>query len=149
MNLLHRLFRAHPWHGVSIGEDAPEMVSAYIEIVPSDTVKYELDKASGYLKIDRPQQFSNVYPTLYGLIPQTYCGPRSAQFCMEKTSRTGIVGDADPLDICVLAERGRRNTEITHVYGREEAQDVIEFCQQDYAEKYGDLQDLFEGLRER
>ena len=86
LNLLHRLFRAHPWHGVSIGDEAPDRVTAYIEIVPTDTVKYELDKATGLLKVDRPQKFSNVYPTLYGLIPQTLCGPRSAELCMEKAS---------------------------------------------------------------
>ena len=99
------LFRAHPWHGIPIGERAPEEVAAYIEIVPSDTVKYELDKPTGHLKIDRPQQFSNVYPTLYGLIPQTYCGERVAAYCMEHIHRRGIRGDGDPLDVCVLAEK--------------------------------------------
>ena len=48
-----------PWHGVSIGEEAPEIVTTFVEIVPSDTVKYELDKTTGLLKIDRPQQYSN------------------------------------------------------------------------------------------
>ena len=46
---------SHPWHGVNIGPHAPEIVTAYIEITPSDTVKYEIDKASGILKVDRPQ----------------------------------------------------------------------------------------------
>ena len=78
--LLGLLFQAHPWHGVAIGPEAPARVSAYIEIVPTDTVKYEIDKPSGHLKVDRPQQFSNVCPTLYGLIPQTYCGARVAAF---------------------------------------------------------------------
>ncbi|MCK6500042.1 MAG: inorganic pyrophosphatase, partial [Nitrospira sp.] len=53
--LMSYMFKAHPWHGVSIGERAPEMVTTYIEIVPTDTVKYEVDKASGFLKVDRPQ----------------------------------------------------------------------------------------------
>jgi len=66
---LEILFKAHPWHGVPIGTDAPRIVTAYIEIVPTDTVKYEMEKATGYLKIDRPQKFSNVCPTLYGFIP--------------------------------------------------------------------------------
>ena len=109
INLFHQLFRAHPWHGVHIGDQAPELVTAFIEIVPSDTVKYELDKPTGHLKVDRPQKFSNVYPTLYGLIPQTYCGERIAEFCMTQASRKGIVGDGDPLDVCVLAEKS-----ITH-----------------------------------
>ena len=64
--LLPLLFRPHPWHGISVGDQAPDKVTAYIEIVPTDPVKYELDKTTGYLKIDRPQKFSNVYPTLEG-----------------------------------------------------------------------------------
>ena len=99
------LFQAHPWHGVSIGEKAPETVTAFIEIVPTDTVKYELDKASGHLKIDRPQRFSSMCPTLYGFIPQTYCGAKIGAHCGERVNRNNIDGDGDPLDICVLTER--------------------------------------------
>jgi inorganic pyrophosphatase len=88
-----RLHRAHPWHGVPIGPDAPRAVTVYVEIVPTDTVKYEMDKDTGILRMDRPQQYSNVCPSL----------------CMERTGRRGVVGDADPMDICVLTER-----EITH-----------------------------------
>ena len=64
--------RSHPWHGIGIGEDAPNMVNSYIETVPTDTVKYEIDKESGFLKVDRPQKYSNICPTLYGFIPQTW-----------------------------------------------------------------------------
>jgi inorganic pyrophosphatase len=104
-DLLNLLYRPHPWHGISIGDQAPEKVTAFIEIVPTDTVKYELDKPSGYLKVDRPQKFSNVYPTLYGFIPQTYCGEENGAYCARRTGRTGIMGDGDPLDICVLSEK--------------------------------------------
>ena len=82
------------WHDSNFGID-----------VPTDTVKYELDKPSGYLKVDRPQKFSNVYPTLYGFIPRTYCGEENGAFCAQRTGRTGIMGDGDPLDICVLSEK--------------------------------------------
>lgn len=102
-------YKSHPWHGVEIGAEAPEIVTSYIEVVPSDTVKYEVDKVSGYLKIDRPQKFSNVVPALYGFIPQTYCGASVAAFSEEKSGKKGIKGDSDPLDICVLTEK-----EITH-----------------------------------
>lgn len=98
-------FQAHPWHGVSPGEKAPELVSAYIEIVPTDAVKYELDKASGHLKVDRPQRFSSMCPTLYGFIPQTFCGSEVAALCAERVGRQGIEGDGDPMDICVLSEK--------------------------------------------
>ncbi len=94
----------HPWHGVDIGANAPDIVTTYIEITPSDTVKYEIDKASGILKVDRPQLYSNVVPALYGFLPQTYCHDEVAALCMAQTGLTGIEGDGDPLDILVLTE---------------------------------------------
>jgi len=99
------LFKPHPWHGIPIGDDAPRTVTCFIEIVPTDTVKYELDKETGYLKVDRPQKFSNICPSLYGFIPQTYCGERVGAFCGSRTGRQGVVGDGDPMDICVLTEK--------------------------------------------
>jgi inorganic pyrophosphatase len=102
---LFKMFQAHPWHGVTPGAEAPETVSAYIEIVPTDAVKYELDKHSGHLRVDRPQRFSSMCPSLYGFIPQSYCGEQVAQLCAERTGRTGIQGDGDPMDICVLTEK--------------------------------------------
>lgn len=98
-------FRLHPWHGLELGEKAPEIVNCYIEMVPTDTIKYELDKTTGILKVDRPQQYSSLCPTLYGLLPQTYSGRRVADFCQKKAAQNSIVGDEDPLDICVLTER--------------------------------------------
>jgi inorganic pyrophosphatase len=98
------LLQKHPWHGVSPG-DSPESIFAFVEIVPTDTVKYELDKESGHLKIDRPQRFSSMCPSLYGFIPQTYCGEQIGQLCMSHTLKAGIIGDGDPLDICILTER--------------------------------------------
>ena len=102
---LFKLFQAHPWHGVTPGTEAPETVNAYIEIVPTDAVKYELDKHSGHLRVDRPQRFSSMCPSLYGFIPQSYCGEQVAQLCAERTGTNGIQGDGDPMDICVLTEK--------------------------------------------
>ena len=102
-------YKSHPWHGVEIGADAPGIVTTFIEMVPTDTVKYEVDKVSGYLKIDRPQKYSNVVPALYGFIPQTYAGKKVAEYCMQQTGKEAIAGDGDPIDICVLTEKA-----ITH-----------------------------------
>ena len=104
-NLMNLYCRAHPWHGVDIGMDAPEEVHCYIEIVPTDTVKFEIDKPTGLLKADRPQKFSNYCPALYGLIPQTFAGKRVGEYCGKKAKRKNIQGDHDPLDICVLTEK--------------------------------------------
>ena len=102
-NSTKQCFQAHPWHGVTPGAKAPDVVNAYIEIVPTDAVKYELDKASGHLKVDRPQRFSSMCPTLYGFIPQTFCGAEVAAICAERSGLDGIEGDGDPMDICVLS----------------------------------------------
>ncbi|HMF73160.1 MAG TPA: inorganic diphosphatase [Flavitalea sp.] len=75
---------SHPWHGVPYGENAPEVVNAVIEIPQGSRCKYEIDKASGLLKLDRVIYSSFYYPCNYGFIPQTY----------------GY--DKDPLDIMVL-----------------------------------------------
>ncbi|HEV2762991.1 MAG TPA: inorganic pyrophosphatase [Pyrinomonadaceae bacterium] len=106
-DLLSLLFQAHPWHGVEAGEDAPASVQAYVEIVPTDTVKYELDKPSGHLRLDRPQRFSSMPPTLYGFIPQTFCGDEVAELCrLRGGAGAGVTrGDGDPMDICVLTEK--------------------------------------------
>lgn len=93
---------AHPWHGVSPGDQAPEVITAFIEMVPSDTIKYEIDKASGLMKIDRPQKYSSLCPTLYGFIPQTYCNENVKNLANRADVK---FGDHDPLDICVITER--------------------------------------------
>jgi len=209
--MLGILFKAHPWHGVALGKKQPDTVTTYIEIVPNDTIKYELDKYSGLLMVDRPQAYSNICPTLYGLLPQTLCRRRVAEFCMEKTGRTEIVGDDDPLDICVLTEKevprgdllleavpigglrmidggeaddkiiavlqgdalygkwqdisdcpqamidrlkhyfltykngpddAHAACEITHVYGRDEAHEVIRRAHDDYMDHFADIEEL-------
>lgn len=99
------LFKAHPWHGVPIGENAPELVMAYIEMVPTDVVKYEIDKTSGYLKVDRPQKYSSQCPALYGFIPQTLSGDRVGAHTRKRTRIDKLEGDGDPIDICILTER--------------------------------------------
>lgn len=207
-------YKSHPWHGVDIGENAPELITCYIEMVPTDTVKYEVDKESGYLRIDRPQKYSNVVPALYGFIPQTYSSQYVAEYCNEKTGRKDIVGDGDPMDICVLTEKtishgdilvrakpiggfrmidsneaddkivavlnndafysqfndiselpelvvnrlkhyfltykdlpGKKiNVEISDVYGKEEAHDVIKRSMKDYLNKFENLDHILSGV---
>ncbi len=100
-------WRPHPWHGLEIGPNPPELVHAYIEITPFDLVKYEIDKTTGYLRVDRPQRSSSQPPTLYGFIPRTYCDAHVA-----KLASTATAGDGDPLDICVFSERPINRSEV-------------------------------------
>ena len=136
--------RPHPWHGLEPGADAPRVVNAYIEITPFDLVKYEVDKASGYLRVDRPQRTSSQPPALYGFIPQTYCAANVARLAGVER------GDGDPLDICVLSERPITKSEIVvparvlgglQIIDRGEADDkVIAVLQGDYV--WGDADDI-------
>ncbi len=100
-------WRPHPWHGLSYGEDAPRIVNVYIELGPFDLVKYEVDKETGYLKIDRPHRTSSQHPSLYGFIPRTYCDEE-----VGKLMNAPKGGDHDPLDICVISERPIERNEI-------------------------------------
>jgi inorganic pyrophosphatase len=100
-------FRPHPWHGLAVGPEPPDLLNAFIEITPFDLMKYEVDKASGYLRIDRPQRSSSQPPSLYGFVPRTYCHER-----VRRLAPTATRGDGDPLDICVLSERAIARNEI-------------------------------------
>jgi inorganic pyrophosphatase len=138
-------WRPHPWHGLPVGREAPLYVNAYIEITPFDLIKYEVDKASGYLRVDRPQRTSSQAPSLYGFIPKTYCGARIAALCPGAQS-----GDGDPLDICVLSERPIARSEIIvparvvgglQVLDRGEADDkIIAVLENDFI--YGEAEDI-------
>ena len=93
-------WRPHPWHGIDVGPRPPKIVHAYIESTPFNHIKYEVDKQTGYLRVDRPHRTSSLPPTLYGFIPQTYCGNR-----VGKLMHGAKQGDDDPLDICVVSDR--------------------------------------------
>ncbi|KAL0484988.1 inorganic pyrophosphatase [Acrasis kona] len=77
---------AHAWHDLEIGENSPEIFNAVIEVPKGSKVKYELDKGTGLVKVDRILSSSMVYPANYGFIPQTYGE------------------DHDPLDVLVLMQ---------------------------------------------
>jgi inorganic pyrophosphatase len=146
----HSLLQAHPWHGISPGKNAPESVNAFIEIVPTDVVKYELDKASGHLKIDRPQRFSSMCPVPYGFIPQTFCGDEVGLLSATRAGRDRIKGDGDPMDICVLTEKSLAHGNflmtarpiggLLMIDGNEADDKIIAVLESDLA--YGQFQDI-------
>ena len=141
-------WRPHPRHGLEPGTDAPRIVNAYIEITPFDLMKYEVDKATGYLRVDRPQRTSSQPPSLYGFIPQSYCGER-----VRRLAAGCERGDGDPLDICVISERPINHSEVLlrarvlgglKIIDRGEADDkIIAVLEGDYvwgeAQEIGDL----------
>lgn len=140
-------WRPHPWHGLEVGANPPSLVHAYIEITPFDHVKYEIDKKTGYLRVDRPQRTSSHPPTLYGFVPRTYCGHRVKELS-PKTEK----GDGDPMDICVMTERNVDKAEVIlnarviggmqMVDGGEADDKIIAVLDND--EFYGEIQDVSE-----
>lgn len=100
-------WRPHPWHGLDLGPNPPDVVHAFIESTPFDYVKYEVDKKSGFLRVDRPHRTSSLPPTLYGFVPKTYCDKRVHALMPGSTQ-----GDHDPLDICVISNRRIAHGEI-------------------------------------
>jgi inorganic pyrophosphatase len=145
-----QLYKPHPWHGIPVGDLCPDIITAYIEMVPDDTVKYEIDKLTGYLKVDRPQKFSNYVPALYGFVPQTLCDEEVRAYAETMSGRTVEKGDGDPLDICVLTERHITSGDIIleaipiggfRMIDKGEADDkIIAVLKQD--EVYGSLKDV-------
>jgi len=148
-------WRPHPWHGLETGEGPPTIVNAFIEVTSFDAIKYEVDKKTGYMRVDRPQRSSSMPPSLYGFIPRTYCGKRIGGLS-DHTDK----GDGDPLDICVLSERPIDRAEVIlsakvigglHMIDQGEADDkIISVLSNDrYYKDVDDLHDLPEVLIER
>ncbi|MDZ7694548.1 MAG: inorganic pyrophosphatase [Balneolaceae bacterium] len=148
-------WRPHPWHGLDTGDKESGIINAFIEITPFDLVKYEVDKQTGYLRVDRPQQSSSLPPSLYGFIPRTYCGKR-----VGKLSDYTDQGDRDPLDICVLSERPISKSEVIltarvvggiHMIDQGEADDkIIAVLNNDkFWSDAKDISDLPENIRQR
>ncbi len=148
-------WRPHPWHGLEIGDEAPNIVSAFIEVTSFDAIKYEVDKLTGYMRVDRPQRSSSMPPSLYGFIPRTYCGDR-----IGKLSPHTDDGDGDPLDICVLSERPIDRAEVIlnarvigglHMIDEGEADDkIISVLDNDrYYKDVNEVNDLPDVLIER
>jgi inorganic pyrophosphatase len=144
---LFQAYRPHPWHGLTSGDDCPRVVNVFVEITPFDLVKYEVDKLSGYLRVDRPQRTSSQPPALYGFIPRTLCAEHVRQLSPQSSR-----GDGDPLDICVVSERPISKSEIIvqarpigglqMVDGSEADDKIIAVLLNDYV--WGDVRELNE-----
>ena len=88
----------HPWHDVELAGKVPQFVPAVIEVPKGSKYKYELDKLSGLIRVDRVLYSSVHYPANYGFIPRTYCD------------------DGDPLDVLVLSSEKIHSASIVKCY---------------------------------
>lgn len=100
-----KIYSANPWHSVSSGKNIPEFVNSIIEIPKGFNGKYELDKASGLLRLGRVLYLSVHYTANYGFIPQTYCDDKEPLDILIICSI-----DVDPLSIIEAKVIGVMNT---------------------------------------
>ncbi|KAJ3443378.1 soluble inorganic pyrophosphatase 2 [Anaeramoeba flamelloides] len=108
----------HPWHGVSHGDNIPEEFNAIIEIPKGSKLKYELDKKTGLLKVDRILYSSVVYPHSYGFIPQSFCedgDPIDVLVIMSETVVPMSLIKCRPIGVMQMIDDGKRDDKIISV----------------------------------
>jgi len=110
---------SHPWHDLNIGETAPSIVNAVIEIPRGSKVKYELDKDTGMLYIDRILYSSVVYPHNYGFIPRTLCednDPLDVLVLMQESVAPMCFLRAKPIGLMPMLDQGEKDDKIIAVH---------------------------------
>jgi inorganic pyrophosphatase len=109
----------HPWHDVEIGSAAPQLVPVIIEVPKGSKTKYELDKKSGLIKVDRILFSSVVYPANYGFIPQTYCedhDPLDALVLGQESVVPLAIMRAKPIGVMKMRDQGEEDDKIIAVH---------------------------------
>ena len=109
----------HPWHDVAIGEAAPELIPVIIEVPKGSKTKYELDKNSGLIRVDRILFSSVVYPANYGFIPQTYCedrDPLDALVLGQESVVPLAIMRAKPIGVMKMRDQGEEDDKIIAVH---------------------------------
>ncbi|WIA33761.1 hypothetical protein OEZ86_006875 [Tetradesmus obliquus] len=110
---------AHPWHDVPVGDKAPEVVNCIIEIPANSKVKYELDKDTGMLYVDRVLASSVRYPHNYGFIPQTLCednDPLDVLVVMQSQVAPFSLMQVKPIGVLQMLDQGERDDKIIAVH---------------------------------
>ncbi|XP_010489522.1 PREDICTED: soluble inorganic pyrophosphatase 2-like isoform X1 [Camelina sativa] len=114
----HRSAAAHPWHDLEIGPEAPAVFNCVVEISKGGKVKYELDKNSGLIKVDRVLYSSIVYPHNYGFIPRTICedsDPIDVLVLMQEPVLTGSFLRARAIGLMPMIDQGEKDDKIIAV----------------------------------
>ncbi len=128
----------HPWHLLSPGKNAPKTVNTVIEITKGSKAKYELDKESGLLRLDRVLLTHLAYPFHYGFVAQTYCADEdpldAVIICSEQLVPLSIV-EATPIGALHMIDNGQRDDKIIAVATHDHA-----------VNKIGGLSELPDGL---
>jgi len=109
----------HPWHDVVIGGRAPEIVPVIVEVPKGSKTKYELDKKSGLIRVDRVLFSSVHYPANYGFIPQTYCGDRDPLDALVLGQESVVplaIMNAKPIGVLKMRDQGEEDDKIIAVH---------------------------------
>ncbi|KAG5563611.1 hypothetical protein RHGRI_006153 [Rhododendron griersonianum] len=117
-SLSRRSVAAHPWHDLEIGPGAPQIFNCVVEITKGSKVKYELDKKTGLIKVDRVLYSSVVYPHNYGFIPRTLCednDPMDVLVLMQEPVLPGCFLRARAIGLMPMIDQGEKDDKIIAV----------------------------------
>lgn len=145
----------HPWHALSYGKGSPETVNAVIEITKGSKAKYELDKETGLLRLDRILRTHLTYPFHYGFIPQTYCDDNdpldAVIICSEPLVPLSIV-EVTPIGALHMIDGGQQDDKIIAVATHDHSVNgikTIEELPQDLVETIRDFFQTYKKLEEK
>ncbi|XP_078149292.1 soluble inorganic pyrophosphatase 1-like isoform X1 [Carex rostrata] len=117
-SLSRRSVAAHPWHDLEIGPGAPAIFNVVVEITKGSKVKYELDKKTGLIMVDRVLYSSVVYPHNYGFVPRTLCedgDPMDVLVLMQEPVIPGCFLRAKPIGLMPMIDQGEKDDKIIAV----------------------------------
>lgn len=137
----------HPWHLLSYGKAAPKTVNTVIEITKGSKAKYELDKETGLLRLDRVLLTHLTYPFHYGFIPQTYCDDNdpldAVVICSEPLVPLTIV-EATPIGALHMIDGGEQDDKIIAVATHDHAVNKIKSLEELPADLLNTIKEFFE-----
>ena len=140
----------HPWHDVELGEDSPHLLNAVIEVPMGSKLKYELDKKSGLIKVDRVLFSSVHYPANYGFIPQTYCEDHDPLdilvLCQEATVPLSLM-QAKPIGVMKMVDQGEADDKIIAVHANDPEYDHYDNINQLPPHRLREVQRFFEDYK--
>jgi len=117
-SMSRRAVAAHPWHDLEIGPGAPTIFNCVVEIGKGSKVKYELDKKTGMIKVDRILYSSVVYPHNYGFVPRTLCednDPLDVLVIMQEPVLPGTFLRAKAIGLMPMIDQGEKDDKIIAV----------------------------------
>lgn len=140
----------HPWHDVEIGSNAPDIVPVIIEVPKGSKNKYELDKPSGLLKVDRVLFSSVHYPANYGFIPRTYCDDKDPLDVLVLGQETVVplaIMQAKPIGVMKMLDQGEADDKIIAVHANDPEFEQINSIKQLPPHRLRELQRFFEDYK--